>query len=45
MDDPNQIVLHKEMLHSVVAQTRDIRFSTESVDYGFAEYGRLSEGR
>lgn len=45
MDDPNQIVLHKEMLLSSSAKTRELRLSEESVNFNFTENGRLSESR
>jgi len=45
IDDPSQVVLHKEMLHSSVSDTRDVKFSAENIDFGFTERGRLSEGR
>jgi len=45
IDDPSQVVLHKEMLHSSVSDTRDVKFSAENVDFGFTQTGRLSEGR
>jgi hypothetical protein len=35
IDDPSQVVLHKEMLHSSVSDTRDVKFSCENVDFGF----------
>ena len=45
MDDPNQIVLHKEMLLSSSAATREIRLSQESINFNFTENGRLSDSR
>lgn len=45
IDDPNQVVLHKEMLHDSAAQTRELRLSEGSVNFGFTENGRLSESR
>jgi len=45
IDDPNQVVLHKEMLFDSAAQTRDIRLSDGSMNFGFTENGRLSESR
>jgi hypothetical protein len=45
IDDQSQVVLHKEMLHSTQAQTRDVRFNIDSLDFGFTHHGRMSEGR
>jgi hypothetical protein len=45
MDDPNQVVLHKEMFLEQNSDTRDLRLREEFVDFGFTEYGRVSEQR
>ena len=45
MDDPNQIVLHKEMLLNSSADTRDLRLSDDSINFNFTENGRISESR
>lgn len=45
IDDPNQVVLHKEMLLSSSAQTRDIRLSDDYINFNFTENGRISESR
>lgn len=45
IDDPNQIVLHKEMLLSASSDKRDIRLSEDSINFNFTESGRLSESR
>lgn len=45
IDDPSQVVLHKEMLHNSTAETRDVKFSCDAVDFGFTDRGRLSEVR
>ena len=45
MDDPSQVVLHKEMLQSATADTRDIKFSAESLEFGFCDNGRLSDAK
>lgn len=45
IDDPNQVVLHKEMLHDSSAKMRDIRLSENSINFNFTENGRLSESR
>jgi hypothetical protein len=45
MDDPSQVVIHKEMIHNSTANTRDVQFNTDNVDFGFTDRGRISEGR
>ena len=45
IDDPNQVVLHKEMLQSSSAVSRDLRLSDESINFNFTENGRISESR
>ena len=45
IDDPNQVVIHKEMLLGSSAQNRDIRLSEESINFNFTENGRISESR
>jgi hypothetical protein len=45
MDDPSQVVIHKEMIHNSTAMTRDVQFNTDNVDFGFTDRGRISEGR
>jgi hypothetical protein len=45
IDDPNQVILHKEMLYDSAAQAREIRLSEGSVNFAFTENGRLSESR
>jgi hypothetical protein len=45
IDDPSQIVLHKEMLQSSQSDLKDIQFSNEVVDFGFTDHGRLSESK
>ena len=45
IDDPNQVVLHKEMLHDSAAQMREIRLSEGQINFNFTENGRLSESR
>jgi hypothetical protein len=43
IDDPNQVVLHKEMFLESASESRDIRLREEYLDFGFTEYGRVSE--
>ena len=45
IDDPNQVVLHKEMLLGSAAANRELRLSEESVNFTFTENGRISESR
>ena len=45
IDDPNQVVLHKEMLLGSAAATRELRLSDEAINFNFTENGRLSESR
>ena len=45
IDDPSQVVLHKEMLIDITAESRDVRASTEFLDFNFAEAGRISKSR
>ncbi len=45
IDDPNQVVLHKEMLLAPSAKAREIKLSEDSVNFNFTENGRLSESR
>lgn len=45
IDDPNQVVLHKEMFLEMTSESRDLKLREEFVDFGFTEYGRVSEGK
>lgn len=45
IDDPNEVVLHKEMLLEPSSNKRDVRVMEEFLDFNFAEFGRLSESR
>ena len=45
IDDPSQAVLHKEMLLSSAAMTRELRLSEDSINFNFTENGRLSESK
>ena len=45
IDDPSQVVLHKEMLLSSADTAREIQFSNDTIDFSFTESGRLSEPR
>ena len=43
IDDPSQVILHKEMLLQMTAEQRDVKFSCDSIDFGFAARGRFSD--
>ena len=45
IDDPNQVVLHKEMLLASSAASREIKVSEDHINFNFTENGRLSESR
>lgn len=45
IDDPNQVVLHKEMFLESTAESRDVKLREEFLDFSFTEYNRLSEGK
>ena len=45
IDDPSQVVLHKEMLQSSSSEHKELRFSEDSIDFAFTENGRISESR
>lgn len=43
IDDPNQVVLHKEMFLEMNSERRDLHLREEFIDFGFTEHGRVSE--
>jgi histidine ammonia-lyase len=43
IDDPTQVVLHKEMFQDITTATRDISISYDFLDFQFTEMGRISE--
>ena len=45
IDDPSQVVLHKEMFMDITNVSKDIKFSHDFVDFAFAETGRISESK
>lgn len=45
IDDPSQVVLHKEMFTDCTAEYLDVRANQDFVDFAFAESGRISESR
>lgn len=45
IDDPTQVVLHKEMFSDVTRHDRDVRVNQDFIDFAFAESGRISESK
>jgi hypothetical protein len=45
IDDPSQVVLHKEMFVGADNEMLDVRTSQDFVDFAFAESGRISDSR
>lgn len=45
IDDPNPVVIHKEMFLEATSDNRDIKLREDFIDFSFTEYGRLSEGK
>lgn len=45
IDDPSQVILHKEMLQSSAAEQRDLHLSADNIDFAFAHSGRVSEAK
>lgn len=45
IDDPSQVVLHKEMFIDITAEHRDIRLSNDFLDFSFTQVGRISESQ
>lgn len=45
IDDPNQVVLHKEMFLEMSSENRDLKLREEYADFGFTEFGRVSENK
>lgn len=43
IDDPNQVVLHKEMFLEMSSDNRDLHLREEYIDFGFTDHGRVSE--
>jgi hypothetical protein len=43
IDDPNQVVLHKEMFLEMTSENRDLHLREEFIDFAFTEHGRVSE--
>ena len=45
IDDPNQVVLHKEMFLEMVSENRDLKLREEFLDFAYTECGRVSDGK
>ena len=45
IDDPNQVVLHKEMFMEMTSENRDVKLREDFIDFSFTECGRVSESR
>ena len=45
IDDPSQVVLHKEMFLEVNSDKRDVFFHEDHLDFAFCEAGRVSDNK
>ena len=43
IDDPSQVVLHKEMFLDITNENRDLSISNDFLDFAFTNDGRISE--
>lgn len=43
IDDPTQVVLHKEMFTDITSESRDVRLSADFIDFAFTHVGRASQ--
>ena len=43
IDDPSQVVLHKELLQDAASEMKEIKMNTAFIDFSFSESGRLSD--
>lgn len=43
IDDPTQVVLHKEMLLESTSESRRVKLEQEFLDFNYCEFGRASE--
>ena len=43
IDNPNQVVLHKEMFLEMGSENRDLKLKEDFIDFTFTECGRMSE--
>lgn len=43
IDDPSQVALHKELLQVSSSDLKELKFSSDCIDFAFTESGRLSE--
>jgi hypothetical protein len=45
IDDPNQVVLHKEMFLEMSSENRDLKLREDYQDFSFTSYGRVSDSK
>lgn len=45
IDNPSQVVLHKEMFLDITQVQRDIQINADFLDFNFTHVGRISESR
>lgn len=45
IDNPTQVVLHKEMFLNITDEKQEIKFSSDFYDFNFTHVGRISEQR
>jgi hypothetical protein len=45
IDDPNQVVLHKEMFLEMSSENRDLKLREDFIDFSFTSYGRVSDSK
>ena len=45
IDDPNSVVLHKEMFLEMTSDNRDLKLREDFLDFGFTECTRISENK
>lgn len=45
IDDPNQVVLHKEMFLEVTSEKRDLKLREDYLDFSFTQFGRVSDSK
>ena len=43
IDDPSQVILHKEMLQDCTSDKRDLTLDVDCIDFNFTHSGRFSE--
>ena len=45
IDDPTQVVLHKEMFTEVTKDSNQIQLGTDFIDFSYGQTGRFSESK